>query len=109
MSGERFDLWLEFEQWEAQEGDDPEDDFFNMLVTLSNGKKYALNAWTFNSLRGMVKDCQETGECMQGAYLLPPDLFVQRLDRDLIEKVVCDLIANDGLKGEWEVPEDDDL
>lgn len=109
MSDESFELWLEFEHWEAQESDDPEDEIFNMHVTLSSGKKYALNVWTYKSLWRMVKDCQETGECMRGAYLLPPDLFVQRLDRDLIEKIICDLITNDGLKEEWSISEDHDI
>jgi hypothetical protein len=35
--------------------------------------------------------------------LLPPDLFVHRLDRTLLERIVADLIAQGGLREEWEV------
>ena len=46
---------------------------------------------------------------LQGAYLLPPDLFVHRLDRELLEKMVADLIASDGLEERWEVAQEDEL
>ena len=109
MSNESFDRWLEFEHWESQDADDPEDDSFNMQITLSCGRKYALNVWTDKSIRGMLEECNETGECLFGSYLVPPDLFVQRLDRSLVESVVADLIAHDGLKTEWTVFEDDEF
>jgi hypothetical protein len=105
MSEESFDLWLEFDHWEPKEGDDPEDDFFNMQITLQCGKKYTLNVWTYKFIGRAVRECGETGECLRGSYLLPPDLFVQRLDRKLLERVVADLIADGGLKKEWEVPD----
>ena len=34
-----FELWLEFEHWEPKPGDDPTDDFFNMQVTLPDGRR----------------------------------------------------------------------
>ena len=33
-----FKLWVEFEHWVPEENDDPEDDFINMYIELSNGK-----------------------------------------------------------------------
>ncbi len=39
MADDRFDLWLEFEHWLPQEGDDPENDIFNMQIVLRGGKK----------------------------------------------------------------------
>lgn len=98
-----FDLWLEFEHWLPHEDDDPEDDFFNMQVTLTGGKRYALNVWTFKFMARAVQDCRNTGECLGGAYLMPPDLFVERLDRGLIERVVADLIAHGSLREDLEV------
>jgi hypothetical protein len=103
MADGGFDLWLEFEHWMQEEGADPEDDIFNMRITLPSGKKYALNVWTYKAIWRAVNEWRETGECLQGSYLLPPDLFVHRLDRDLLEKVIADLLANDGLKKEWEI------
>jgi hypothetical protein len=105
MADERFDLWLEFEHWVRQEGDDPVDDIFNMQIVIHGGKKYTLNVWTYKAIRRAVKDCRESGECLEGAYLLPPDLFVYRTDRRLLERIVADLIAQGGLRKEWEVPD----
>jgi hypothetical protein len=45
-----FDLWLEFEHTEPPPGDDPTDDFANVQVRLPDGRKYALNVWTFKFL-----------------------------------------------------------
>ncbi|VTR93623.1 Uncharacterized protein OS=Flavobacterium hydatis GN=IW20_03645 PE=4 SV=1 [Gemmata massiliana] len=99
-----FQLWLEFEHWIPQEGDDLETDFFNMQVTLACGTKYALNVWTFKYLSKSIEECSETGEYLSGCYHSAPDLFVARLDRALIERVVADLIAQRALKEEWKVP-----
>ena len=107
MTAQPFNLWLEFEHWESREGGNPEDDFFNMQVTLACGKKYALNVWTFQYLARAVRECRQTGEHLHGSYLPPPDLFVERLDRPLIERVVSDLLAHDGLREEWKVRGDD--
>ena len=61
--------------------------------------------WTYKAVWRAVRECQEFGECLDGAYLLPPDLFVHRLDRALLEQVVADLIAQGELKAAWEVPD----
>jgi len=98
-----FELWLEFEHWQ-KEGNDPEDDIFNMEIRCFSGRTYSLNVWTYKALERITLHLQESGECLNGAYLLPPDLFVKRLDRHLIEKVVDELISLRELKKEWEVP-----
>jgi hypothetical protein len=108
MADGSFEVWLEFEHWVPQEGDDPENDFFNMQIILQSGKTYALNVWTYNAIWRILNECRETGECLQGSYLLPPDLFVHRLDRKLLERIVADLIAHGGLRKEWEVPDQAD-
>ncbi len=101
MNKDSFDLWLEFDHWLPQEGDDPEDDFFNMMITLAGGKKYALNVWTIKFLARAVQGCRDNGKCLDGNYVFPPDLFVSRLDRALMERVVADMIAEGSLKEEW--------
>lgn len=100
-----FQLWLEFEHWHPQESDDLEMDCFNMQITLAGGMRYALNVWTFKFFLKTVDDCREAGENLNGTYLPAPDLFVERLDRALIERVVANLIADRGLRKEWEVNE----
>ena len=101
MSEMGFELWLEFEEWVAEAEDDPEDDFFNMKIRLASGSAYALNVWTYKFLERARRDDFHSREGLGGKYLLPPDLFVEKLDRALLEEVVSDLIRKDGLKQEW--------
>ena len=94
---ENFELWLEFEHWLPEAHHDPEDDFFNMKLTLPDGRQYAFNVWTFKYLHRAIQECRESGEHRGGIYLPAPDLFVERLDRPLIEAAVADLVARDEL------------
>ena len=106
MSG--FELWLEFEHWESKPDDDLSNDFFNMTIELEDGSKYALNVWTFdflNNARYPWPHKQGTGE--KANYVLPPDLFIDRMERSLIEKIVSELIESDQLQSEWEITEDE--
>ncbi len=99
-----FELWLEFEYWVPTEDDDPEDDFINMYIQLSTGKHYALNVWTFKFLERSRLYDEQHGDNLSGKYALPPDLFVQRLDRGLLEEIVVDLIRHNRLQDTWLVP-----
>jgi len=100
-----FELWLEFEQWERKPDDDFTDDFFNMQVRLADGRRYALNVWTFKFLqRARHPWPYEEGVGEPDDYLLPPDLFVERLDRKMLERVVSRMLANDEMKPGWLCP-----
>src|SRR5260370_18632382 len=97
-----FELWLEFEHWEAKPDDDPTDNFFNMQVKLLDGRRYALNVWTFKFLqKARYPWPYEKGAGEPEEYLLPPDLFVERLDRGLLERVVSRMLADTEMKPEW--------
>jgi hypothetical protein len=103
-----FELWLEFEDWEPRPDDDPTDDFFNMEVKLPDGRRYVLNVWTFKFLyRARYPWPYVEGAGEPEEYLLPPDLFVDRLDRALLERVVGRLLAGGMMKPEWLCPEED--
>ena len=119
-----FELWLEFEHmqiaadapsnmgWHAvavlnKDGDltppGPwaDETFFNMSITLADGKKYCLNVWTHKYFsRALIQD-REDGNKLGGKYMLPPDLFVERADRQTVEEVVADLLRHSGLKDAW--------
>ncbi len=101
MSRTEFELWLEFELWQSVPEFDPADDFFNMTVKLTDGSEFALNVWTYKFLSRAITDCKESGEGLGGKYLFPPDLFVERLDRGLMEEIVSDLIARGQMKQHW--------
>jgi len=102
-----FKLWLEFEHW--TEIEDTTNDFFNMKIILNDGRSYSLNVWTFEYLRSAQNEDKIEGEDGLGEYLIPPDLFVEKLDRSLIEKCVTNLIKNNELKEEWLDGVDDDI
>ncbi|MGE5610705.1 MAG: hypothetical protein ACM359_15755 [Bacillota bacterium] len=114
-----FELWLEFEHWTPEPGDDPEDDFFNMKVTLPSGKAYALNVWTFKFFETklhatrsadpvaeakMKAFCEAVEHPVEREYVIPPDLLVSRLDRRLIEEIIGHMLEqwNGQLLPEWE-------
>lgn len=110
----RFTLWLEFEHWTPEPGDDPEDDFFNMKVVLDSGKTYALNVWTFKfmerrmwAVRDGTAEDLDRKHSVEREYMHTPDLLVARMDRKLIEKVVGHLLEQYGgrLLREWECSE----
>ncbi len=105
MNETEFDLWLEFEHWEWEESHDPEDDAFNMQIRLANGETYALNVWTFKLFSRLRERDRESGQSLSGKYMVAPDLFVERLDRNLVTEVVRELISEHGLKTEWLVIE----
>lgn len=107
-----FTLWLEFELWQPMpelgprvNAFDAEDDFCNVLITLDTGERYALNVWTYKFFVRARQNDHENGDNLGGRYLLPPDLFVERLERPLFEAVVNDLIRGGGLRVEWRVEE----
>jgi hypothetical protein len=103
--GPEFELWLEFEHCEPKLDEDPADDFFNMQVKLPDGRRYALNVWTFK----FIQKARYPWPYVEGVgepeeYLLPPDLFVERLDRDLLERVVKRMLVEGEMKPEWLCP-----
>jgi hypothetical protein len=99
MAHADFELWLEFELWQSEF--DPADDSCNIIVKFPNNTEYALSIWTYKFLSKAAADCEENGDGLGGKYLLPPDLFVERLDRGLLEEAVSDLIARNQMKEDW--------
>ena len=104
MRNPKFQLWLEFELWE--ENYNPEEEFFNMSVTLDNGKKYALNVWTYKYFELARKLDIQSNDCLGGKYLIPPDLLIEKLDREMIVDIFDDIIRQNSLKPEWLVIEE---
>jgi hypothetical protein len=97
-----FDLWLEFEHTTPTPNDDPTDDFANVAVTLPDGRRYAMNVWTFRFLhRARFPWPYERTDGVPAEYVLPPDLFVERLDRPTLERVVGEMIAKGELDERW--------
>jgi hypothetical protein len=108
----KFDLWLEVETGEPldQPANRPNENFGNIEVKLHDGRRYALNVWTFDFLPfARYPWPYEIDESQEPAkYLLPPDLFVEKLDRPTIENIVTQLLKNNEMKEEWLCEDDDD-
>ena len=75
-----FHLWLEFEVGEP--GNQPAN---------RPTENHARYPWPYEA------DAAQT----PAKYVIPPDLFVERLDRSTIESVVSEMIALDELRSEW--------
>jgi hypothetical protein len=103
-----FELWLELEHAMPSPDDDPTDDFANVQVRLADGRTYALNVWTSKFLRRarFPWPCADTGG-WPAEYVVAPDLFVERLDRPTLERVVRQLLADGEMKVEWLCPSDE--
>lgn len=107
-----FELWMEFENCEPKPTDGPTDEFTNVAVQLPDGRRYAMNVWTFKFLLGGGRypwPYQITND-PPAKYVVAPDLIVERLDRPTMERIVQNLLINDEMKAEWicEPDSDDD-
>lgn len=92
-----FELWLEFEEIDPDNWR-KKNDFCNINVELRDGRKYGMNVWTYEFLKTAVEHDKRMGNNLNGLYLLPPDLFVEELTRDCIEKTIQDLLLIDDLE-----------
>lgn len=92
-----FKLWLEFEQIEPGNWD-TKNEFCNIHVDFPDGRHYGINVWTYQFLQTAVNMDKESGENLSGIYQVPPDLFVEELTRECIEKTIADLLKTGDLE-----------
>ena len=100
-----FELWLEFEIGDPvdQPANSSTENFANIMITLSDGRRYSLNVWTFDFLQ-LVRypwPYEKDANAVPAKYVIPPDLFVERLDRITIQAVVSDMLEAGELRPEW--------
>jgi hypothetical protein len=92
-----FTLWLEFEHIDMGNWD-MENEFCNIHVELTDGRRYGLNVWTYKYLETAIDNDRQTGNNLNGLYQTPPDLFVKELTRNCIEETIKDLLKQGGLE-----------
>ena len=92
-----FKLWLEFEEVDAGNWDS-RNDFCNIHVDLPDGRHYGINVWTYRFLQTSIEHDKATGNQLNGRYQVPPDLLVQELTRDCLEKVIADILEKGDLE-----------
>lgn len=89
---EKFELWCEFEELDPREYD-PGNDHSDVFVTFADGRKYLLKVWTFDYVQ-TVADGHAPVDSLSSAgsepvdHLVPPDLLVRVLDREIIEGAI---------------------
>ncbi|KAF2331577.1 hypothetical protein [Flavobacterium nitrogenifigens] len=88
---DKFKLWLEFEEVDPDKWQ-KDNDFCNIHVTMEDGRHYGINVWTYNFLTVALQSNKQARNNLNGLYLIPPDLFVEELTRDCIEKTISDLL-----------------
>ena len=104
-----FTLWLE---WEEVGGPPdhpairPQQNFGNVAITLADGRRYALNVWTFDfvPLARWPWPYEPQAGGRPALYVIPPDLMVERLDRPTMEAVVSEMLKEGDLREEWLSP-----
>lgn len=99
-----FELWLEFESGDpAEPANRATENFANIKISLADGRRYCLNVWTFDflPLARYSWPYEKKADEVPAKYLMPPDLFVERLDRDTIQAAVADMLAAGDLTKEW--------
>lgn len=100
-----FKLWVETETGDpvVQPANRSKENYCNISITLEDGRRYALNVWTFDflPLARYPWPYEPKPEYEPADYLLPPDLFVSDLTRTTITSVVEQLLKEDELRDEW--------
>jgi hypothetical protein len=112
---QQFTLWLESEMYK---GDwDIYNECSNVIVDLPDGRHYGIDVWTYKFLETIIALDKKQGECLNGLYTEPPDLFVKELTRDCIEQTIAHLLERGNLEdvlnpsviGErWDIISDED-
>ncbi|MFN5417265.1 MAG: hypothetical protein ACK5B9_09425 [Flavobacteriia bacterium] len=95
--GQKFKLWLEFEEVDPNKWDN-EIEFCNIHVDFEDGRLYGINVWTYKFLLTEIEDDKKTGQNLSGLYQKPPDLFVKELTRDSIQSAIEDLLRQGNLE-----------
>ena len=93
-----FTLWLEFEHVTFADDWDSTDDFCNIHVDLPDGRHYGLTVWTYKFIQRAVAADKQSGDNSSGCYQIPPDLFVEDLTRDCIQRAIADLLSRGNLE-----------
>ena len=83
-------IWIEHDHWSEVNLHDGNTD---VIVTLSDGKKYVATFFTYKNIGSLTESNQNTGECLSGKYFWASDMIlIDQLSRQSIETVISHLI-----------------
>ena len=95
---QKFKLWLEFEEVDLGDDWDPKNEFCNIQVSLTDGRRYGITVWSYQFFQTSISNDKTSGKSLNGMYQVPPGLLVEELTRDCIEKVIKDLVDKGDLE-----------
>lgn len=74
----------------------PNDDNVDIVVTLSDGRRFSGTFFTLKNVETLMKRWKESGECLNGLYFFTPDcVIVKKLTQEIVEATVRDMIKNE--------------
>lgn len=89
----KFELYVELDEEAHDEGLTPENGFANVIVNTTDGRCYGINVWTYDFVKTAAAQNKTHNENLAGFYLTPPDLMVERISQEELEKVVADMFT----------------
>ena len=86
---------------------DPDDDNIEVVVTLPSGDRCWATFFTIGNIQALFEKNARTGERASGTYLpvAPNWIIVKRVQRDIIERTVADLLESEEFKSVFELLE----
>ncbi|MEE8296022.1 MAG: hypothetical protein V3R64_09955 [Sphingomonadales bacterium] len=89
---------FKFEIIHGLEDVDPDDDNIDLVVTLSDGRRFSASVFTMKNIEKLMKKDAETGEALHGKYFFCPDmLIVKNLTHKNIQDTLDDLAKDETL------------
>lgn len=107
MTTRSFKLWFGYPGHSAESGlTGPDEGCVDVCITLATGEVYELSIWTDAYLAQVRANDRGSGNHLNGQYLPLPDLLVTTPDLAQIEAMIADLIGANGLRPEWQIPDE---
>lgn len=107
MTARSFMLWFGYPGHSGASGIiGPDEGCVDVRITLATGDVYELSIWTDAYLAQVRTNDRRSGNHLNGQYLPLPDLLVTTSDLVQIEEMLADLIRANGLRPEWQIPDE---
>ena len=90
-------IWCEFENWAEVHNEN--DDNSDVIFKLNDGTEWIVSFFTVQNIINLCNKNKKTGECLNGLYFCSTDMIIiEKLNRELILKVIEDLIKEDKIE-----------
>lgn len=103
MVNEKYNVWIEAEEWA-----DGEWDIHNcntdVIVEFDYKKRWVASFFTYSDISKLVEKNKTTGECLNGKYFWSSDMIlVDEVSRDRIQEVIQSLINEGKFEGIFKI------